>query len=63
MYLTAKQEIFAKLGKSSTDTVLLAGLHCSYRINHLTEHLSATKKFTAGVLVMLVGKRRRLLTI
>lgn len=67
MYLTAekKQEIFAKYGKSSTDTgspeVQIALF--TYRINHLTEHLKRNKKdfSTERALVMLVGKRRRLL--
>ena len=42
MYLTAeiKQEIFAKHGKSNTDTGSSEGQIAlfSYRINHLTEH-------------------------
>ena len=48
-YLQAdkKQEIFAKYGKSNTDTgspesqVALF----SYRINHLTEHVKKNKKY------------------
>lgn len=67
MYLTAekKQELFAKYGKGATDTgspeaqVALF----SFRISHLTEHLKINKKdfATERSLVMLVGKRRRLL--
>ena len=67
MYLTAekKQEIFGKFGKSNTDTGSTEGQIAlfSYRINHLTEHLKLNKKdySTERALVMLVGKRRRLL--
>ena len=67
MYLTAekKQEIFGKYGKSNTDTGSAEGQIAlfSYRINHLTEHLKSNKKdySTERALVMLVGKRRRLL--
>ncbi|MDD3194623.1 MAG: 30S ribosomal protein S15 [Paludibacter sp.] len=67
MYLTAekKQELFSTYGKGTTDTgspeaqVALF----SFRINHLTEHLKINKKdfATERSLVMLVGKRRRLL--
>ena len=63
-YLQAerKQEIFAKYGKSNTDTgspesqVALF----SYRINHLTEHVKKNKKdvVTRRSLLRLVGKRR-----
>ena len=65
-YLQAekKQEIFAKYGKSNTDTgspdqVALF----SYRIAHLTEHLKQNKKdnVTRRSLLKLVGQRRRLL--
>ena len=60
-----KREIFAKYGKSNTDTgspesqVALF----SYRIAHLTEHLKSNKKdhVTRLSLLKLVGKRRRLL--
>ena len=60
-----KQEIFAKYGKSNTDTgspesqVALF----SYRINHLTEHLKKNKKdtVTRRSLLRLVGKRRSVL--
>ena len=67
MYLTAekKPEIFGKFGKSNTDTGSTEGQIAlfSYRINHLTEHLKLNKKdySTERALVMLVGKRRRLL--
>ena len=57
-YLAAdkKQEIFAKYGKSNTDTG-------SADIAHLTEHLRNNKKDfgTQRALLRLVGKRRRLL--
>lgn len=67
MYLTAekKQEIFGQYGKSKTDTGTSEGQIAlfSYRINHLTQHLKSNKKdySTERALVMLVGKRRRLL--
>ncbi|MDO9152813.1 MAG: 30S ribosomal protein S15 [Paludibacter sp.] len=67
MYLTAekKQEIFGKYGKSNTDTGSSEAQIAlfSYRINHLTEHLKSNKKdySTERALVILVGKRRRLL--
>ncbi|MDD2285042.1 MAG: 30S ribosomal protein S15 [Paludibacter sp.] len=67
MYLTAekKQEIIAKHGKSNTDTGSAEAQIAlfTYRINHLTEHLKQNKKdfSTERALVMLVGKRRRLL--
>lgn len=67
MYLDSakKQEIFAKYGKSNTDTgtaeVQIALF--SYRISHLTEHLKSNKKDynTERSLKRLVGKRRCLL--
>jgi len=67
MYLTAdkKQEIFGQFGKSTTDTGSSEAQIAlfSFRINHLTQHLKANKKdfSTERALVMLVGKRRRLL--
>ena len=67
MYLTAekKQELFAKYGKGATDTGSPEAQIAlfSFRINHLTEHLKVNKKdfATERALVMLVGKRRRLL--
>ena len=67
MYLDAakKQEIFGKYGKSNTDTGSAEGQIAlfTFRINHLTQHLKLNKKdySTERALVMLVGKRRRLL--
>ncbi len=67
MYLDKekKEEIFAKYGKSNTDTGSPESQIAlfSYRIAHLTEHLRANKKdhSTEHALVSLVGKRRRLL--
>ena len=67
MYLDSekKKEIFAKYGKSITDTGSSEGQIAlfSYRISHLTEHLKLNRKdySTARSLKMLVGKRRRLL--
>ncbi|HIR72770.1 MAG TPA: 30S ribosomal protein S15 [Candidatus Coprenecus pullicola] len=66
-YLAAdkKQEIFAKYGKSNTDTGSAESQIAlfSYRIAHLTEHLRNNKKDfgTQRALLRLVGKRRRLL--
>lgn len=67
MYLSAekKQEIISKHGDSAQDTgkaeVQIAIF--TYRINHLTQHLKKNRKdfSTERALVMLVGKRRRLL--
>ncbi len=67
MYLDAakKEEIFAKYGKSNTDTGSAEAQIAlfSYRISHLTEHLRSNRKdySTERSLTMLVGKRRRLL--
>lgn len=67
MYLNTevKKEIFAKHGKSNTDTGSSEGQIAlfSHRIQHLTEHLKSNKKdySTEYSLVRLVGKRRRLL--
>ena len=67
MYLSTeqKQEIFAKYGKSNTDTGSPESQIAlfSFRIAHLTEHLKSNKKdySTSRALKMLVGKRRRLL--
>ena len=64
MYLDPKekQEIFAKHGKSSTDTGNTEGQIAlfTHRITHLTNHLKANKKDfnTQRSLVLLVGKRR-----
>lgn len=68
MYLDAakKQEIFAKYGKSNTDTGSAEAQIAlfSYRISHLTEHLKLNRKdySTSRALTKLVGKRRALLT-
>lgn len=67
MYLTkeTKQEIFAKHGKSATDTGSAEGQIAlfTHRINHLTGHLKSNRKDvnTERSLVKLVGKRRSLL--
>jgi small subunit ribosomal protein S15 len=67
MYLTSekKQELFKKFGKSAEDTGSAEGQIAmfSYRIAHLTEHLKINKQdfSTQRALVILVGKRRRLL--
>lgn len=67
MYLTSekKQEIFAKHGKSTTDTGSAEGQIAlfTFRINHLTGHLKTNKKDfnTEKALVRLVGKRKALL--
>lgn len=67
MYLDSekKKEIFAKYGKSNTDTGSPEAQIAlfSYRISHLTEHLKSNKKDynTERSLKILVGKRRRLL--
>ncbi|HLW10772.1 MAG TPA: 30S ribosomal protein S15 [Fermentimonas sp.] len=67
MYLNqeVKKEIFAKYGKSNTDTGSPESQIAlfSHRIKHLTEHLKLNKKdySTEHALVSIVGKRRRLL--
>ena len=67
MYLDSakKQELFAKYGKSNTDTGSPEAQIAlfSYRISHLTQHLKSNKKDynTERSLRILVGKRRRLL--
>lgn len=67
MYLTSevKSELFAKHGKSATDTGSAEGQIAlfTYRINHLTGHLKQNQKDfnTERSLVMLVGKRKALL--
>ena len=63
--MKTKQEIIKEYGKSDTDTgsaevqVALS----SNRIDHLTDHLKTHKKdhHTRRGLLMLVGKRKRLL--
>jgi len=63
--MKTKQEIINEYGKSDSDTgsaeVQVALL--SNRIDHLTEHLKTHKKdhHTRRGLLMLVGKRKRLL--
>ena len=67
MVLTSekKKELFEKFGKSAEDTGSPEGQIAlfSNRINSLTEHLKLNAKdySTQRALVMLVGKRRRLL--
>ena len=67
MYLNqeVKKEIFAKYGKSNTDTGSAESQIAlfSHRISHLAEHLKLNKKdySTEHALVRMVGKRRRLL--
>ncbi|MBO8446444.1 MAG: 30S ribosomal protein S15 [Bacteroidetes bacterium] len=60
-----KQELFGKYGKSNTDTGSPESQIAlfSARIAHLQEHLLANQKdySTKRALVMLVGKRRRML--
>ena len=62
-----KQELFKEHGraKSTTDTGSAESQIAlfTFRINHLTEHLKKNKKdySTERALIMLVGKRRRLL--
>ena len=67
MYLSTeeKQEVFAKHGKSATDTGTTEGQVAlfTYRIAHLTGHLKKNKHdfSTQLSLQKLVGKRRGLL--
>lgn len=67
MYLTKekKEEIFAKHGKSKTDTGSAEGQIAlfTHRINHLTGHLKTHHQDfnSERSLVKLVGKRRSLL--
>ncbi|MDG5799064.1 30S ribosomal protein S15 [Marinilabiliaceae bacterium ANBcel2] len=67
MYLNqeVKKEIFAKYGKSNTDTGSPESQIAlfTHRIRHLTEHLKSNKKdhSTEHALIAIVGKRRRLL--
>lgn len=67
MYLTAekKNEFFKEFGKSEFDTGSAEGQIAlfTFRIKHLTEHLKDNKKdnVTKRNLVLMVGKRRRLL--
>lgn len=67
MYLSKekKAEIFAKHGNAANDTGSAEGQIAlfTYRIAHLSEHLKNNRKDfnTERALVLLVGKRRRLL--
>ena len=67
MYLTTetKKDIFKKFNGSKTNTSTTEGQIAlfSHRISHLTNHLKTNKKdfATQRSLVLLVGKRRRLL--
>ncbi len=67
MYLTkeVKTEIFSKHGKNANDTGSTEAQIAlfTHRISHLTEHLKVHKKDfnTQRALLILVGKRRRLL--
>lgn len=67
MYLTTedKQKIYNKFGGSDTNTGKSESQIALFtqRINHLTQHLKSNKKdySTQRALLMLVGKRRRLL--
>ncbi|HLT64865.1 MAG TPA: 30S ribosomal protein S15 [Flavobacterium sp.] len=67
MYLTKeiKEEIFAKHGGSAANTGSAEGQIAlfTFRISHLTEHLKKNRHDynTERSLVLLVGKRRRLL--
>ena len=67
MYLTTetKKEIFKKFNGTETDTGTTEGQVAlfSHRISHLTSHLKNNRKdfATERSLVLLVGKRKRLL--
>ena len=67
MYLDSKKKenIFKKYGKSAADTGSSEGQIAIFteRINHLTNYLKENKKDknTKRSLVLLVGKRRRML--
>ncbi len=67
MYLTpeVKKDFFKDYGKSEFDTGSAEGQIAmfSFRIKHLTGHLKINKKdlVTERSLILLVGKRRRLL--
>lgn len=67
MYLSIeeKQELFAKHGKGKNDTGSAEGQIAlfTHRISHLSDHLKTNRKDynTERSLVLLVGKRRRLL--
>ena len=63
--MKTKQEIIKEYGKSDTDTgsAEVQDALLSNRIDHLTDHLKTHKKdhHTRRGLLMLVGKRKRLL--
>lgn len=67
MYLTSeiKKDIFREHGGSEANTGLPESQIAlfTHRINHLTQHLKANKKDkgTQRSLILLVGKRRKLL--
>ncbi len=67
MYLTSetKKKIFTEHGGNETDTGLSESQIAlfTYRISHLTNHLKQNKKDknTQRSLILLVGKRRKLL--
>lgn len=67
MYLSTekKKEIFKEFGKSEFDSGSVEGQIAlfTFRIQHLTEHMKKNRKDfgTERSLVLLVGKRRRLL--
>jgi small subunit ribosomal protein S15 len=67
MYLTTdkKKEIFKDHGKSELDSGSAEGQVAlfTFRITHLTEHLKLNKKdkATQRSLVLMVGKRRKML--
>jgi len=68
MYITKEKrtEIFKEFGKSEFDTGSVEGQVAlfTFRITNLTEHLKANRKdfVTERSLVLLVGKRRKLLS-
>lgn len=63
--IETKKELFKKFGKSEFDTGSIEGQIALFtaRIAHLTEHMKANRKdlATERSLVLLVGKRRKLL--
>lgn len=67
MYLTTeiKKEIFKEFGKNEFDSGSVEGQIAlfTHRIKHLTEHMKQNRKdfATERSLILLVGKRRRLL--
>ena len=68
MYLTkeGREKIFEEFSTSATDTGSVEAQVAlfTHRIKHLTEHLKANRKdfATERSLVLMVGKRRKLLT-